>query len=141
VISAPAAVTPLMVSGPDVGRRVKVLVVDDDPLLRSSIVELLSASGFDVHEASDGAYALTMLESLTADLILLDQQMPNMTGEDFLLARSSNARLSDIPIVMLSATLVQTAHRVSATLRKPFTADSLIQVVNQHRSSRFVGSS
>ena len=136
VIGAPVAAAPLIAPESSPGVRSRILVVDDDPLLRTSIVDLLSSSGFEVHEASDGAYALAMLENLPADLILLDQQMPNMTGEDFLSARRGNERIAGIPIVMLSATPVQTSHRIAGTLRKPFSADSLIQVVNQHRSPK-----
>jgi len=111
----------------------RVLVVDDDPFLRLSIVELLTASGFIVHEASDGLCALEILATEPADLILLDQQMPNMSGEDFLRVRDRDERISLIPVVMLTTTAVPTRQGVAAIMRKPFSADDLLDAVHRHR--------
>ncbi len=110
----------------------RILVVDDDPFLRLSIADLLEDAGYIVSEASDGAVALGMLATQTADLILLDQQMPIMNGDEFLRARALDQALSQIPVVMLSATTTILLKGVGALVRKPFTVTGLLDAVNLH---------
>jgi diguanylate cyclase (GGDEF)-like protein/PAS domain S-box-containing protein len=57
-----------------------VLVVDDDPVMRLLIGELLQQTGFAVEEAEDGLSALTAFEHLQPDIVLLDVNMPGMDG-------------------------------------------------------------
>ena len=58
----------------------QILVVDDDPHIRELVRVFLHNEGFDVTEASDGLEALARLESVKADLVILDVMMPNMDG-------------------------------------------------------------
>ncbi len=58
----------------------RMLVVDDDPLVREVLVMLLSLSGHMAREASAGTEALTRLHTEQFDAILLDYSMPEMTG-------------------------------------------------------------
>lgn len=78
----------------------KILIVDDDPHIRELVRHFLSTAGFDVAEASDGREALRLLESVRADLIVLDVMMPNLDGWDF--CRELKRR-RDLPILMLTA--------------------------------------
>jgi DNA-binding NarL/FixJ family response regulator len=60
-----------------------VLIVDDHPSFRASARDVLEADGFDViGEAEDGTSALVMLRRLRPDVVLLDVQLPDMTGFD-----------------------------------------------------------
>ena len=60
-----------------------VLIVDDHPSFRASARDVLEADGFEViGEAEDGSQALTMLRALRPDVVLLDVQLPDMTGFD-----------------------------------------------------------
>jgi DNA-binding NarL/FixJ family response regulator len=60
-----------------------VLIVDDHPSFRASARDVLEADGFEViGEAVDGTSALTMLRTLRPDVVLLDVQLPDMTGFD-----------------------------------------------------------
>jgi CheY-like chemotaxis protein len=77
-----------------------------------------------------------MLATQTADLILLDQQMPTMDGEEFLRARELDVAISRIPVVMLSATTATLLQGVAALVRKPFTAGGLLDAINLHCSPR-----
>lgn len=76
-----------------------ILVVDDDPRIRTMLRRYLVEEGFRVSEAADGSAMRVALDSEKADLVLLDLMMP---GEDGLsLARQVRQR-SDIPIIMLT---------------------------------------
>ena len=114
----------------------RVLVIDDDPFLRLSVVELLAGAGFAVYEACDGAAGLGVLASQTADLIVLDHKMPIMNGDGFLSARALDAGLAAIPVVMLSATTSSIPFGVAALIKKPFTVASLLDAVNLHCNPR-----
>lgn len=114
----------------------RVLVIDDDPFLRLTVAELLAAAGYVVYEACDGAVGLGLLASESVDLILLDQKMPNMSGDEFLVARELDATLSRIPVVMLSATTTSLLHGVAALVKKPFTSAGLLDAIHLHCNPR-----
>lgn len=78
----------------------KILLVDDDPHIRQLARTFLRSEGFDVYEASDGVEALALLESVKADLVVLDVMMPNMDGWE--LCRQLRAAY-EMPLLMLTA--------------------------------------
>ena len=68
-------------------QRNKILIVDDDPEVRGLLRDLvLSPSLFEVHEAEDGASGLQQVRAIAPDMILLDLVMPDLSGNDFLVA-------------------------------------------------------
>ncbi|HMM46627.1 MAG TPA: response regulator [Thiobacillaceae bacterium] len=78
----------------------RILIVDDDPGMRSLLEAYLGESGFEVASAADGAAMWQMLAPAMPDVIILDLMLP---GEDGLsLARSLRSQ-SNVPILMLSA--------------------------------------
>src|SRR5262249_6114448 len=80
-------------------RLLHVLVVDDEPRIRTMLRRYLEGEGFKVSDAANGVAMRERLEGETVDLVLLDLMMP---GEDGLtLARAIRQR-SEIPIIMLS---------------------------------------
>jgi two-component system, OmpR family, response regulator len=78
----------------------RLLLVDDDPHIRELVRVFLSNEGFEVLEACDGVDALAMLETTTADMVILDIMMPNMDG--WQLCRELREHY-DIPVLMLTA--------------------------------------
>lgn len=78
----------------------KILIVDDDSHIRELAGLFLRNEGFDIHEAGDGEEALSVLESVKADLVILDIMMPNMDGWE--LCRELR-EFYDCPILMLTA--------------------------------------
>ena len=89
-------------TGPGRARR-RVLVVDDEPAMRTLCRVNLSLSGMDVLEASDGEEALRLAAAETPDLVLLDIMMPGLSGWDVAAALGDHARTRDIPVVFLTA--------------------------------------
>jgi two-component system response regulator RegX3 len=78
----------------------KVLVVEDERSLREPLVYLLEKEGYEVIEAEDGAKALTLFESVGADIILLDLMLPEVSGNEVCRVIRQT---SSVPIIMLTA--------------------------------------
>jgi two-component system OmpR family response regulator len=78
----------------------KILIVDDDIHIRELVRIFLQNDGFIVEEALDGIDALSKIDTMKADLIILDIMMPNMDGWE--LCRQLRERY-DIPLLMLTA--------------------------------------
>ena len=78
----------------------RILVVDDDPDVRSLVRELLSRVGYELDEAPDGRTALRQLYARAPQLVLLDVTMPEMDGWQTL---ERIRDLSDVPVLMLTA--------------------------------------
>lgn len=81
----------------------RVLVVDDEPTVRSWLCALLVHEGYIVEEASDGAMALAVLQSFRPDVIILDLIMPGMNGREFLLELREDPKLAKIPVLVWTA--------------------------------------
>ena len=81
----------------------KILVVDDSSIIRRVIEQILEVLGHQAIPASDGIDALEALRD-TEDirLILLDWNMPEMSGIDFLRTIKEDPALKDIPVIMLT---------------------------------------
>ena len=77
-----------------------ILVVDDEPTLRETLVDALEADGFRVVAAADGREALTPFRAERPDLVLLDLMLPELSGIE--VCRIIRAE-SGVPIVMLTA--------------------------------------
>ncbi len=76
------------------------MIVDDDPHIRQLAAVFLKDEGYDIVQASDGVEALTKLETVKVDLVILDIMMPNMDGWE--LCRQLR-EVYDMPLLMLTA--------------------------------------
>jgi two-component system, OmpR family, response regulator MprA len=79
----------------------RVLVVDDDDAIRSTLARSLGAEGYAVDVAADGHQALTVARDQTPDLVVLDLMLPGLTGLD--VCRRLRAAEHHLPIVLLTA--------------------------------------
>ena len=80
-----------------------VLVVDDDMVVRIMVRETLEEAGFLVEEAEDGDQALSAVERLRPELVLLDIMMPGLDGYEVCKKLKADERTKDIPVIFLSA--------------------------------------
>jgi DNA-binding NtrC family response regulator len=78
----------------------KILVVDDDCALQSSLKHLLESAGYDVVIASDGVGGLAALQTSQPDAILSDVRMPSMDGLEFQIKVRD---ISHVPVILISA--------------------------------------
>lgn len=81
----------------------QVVVVDDDPACRALVGHLLRKQGYDVQAFCDGPEALTFLEQATPGLILLDLDMPEMTGYEVCDRIKHADRFEHLPVIFLTA--------------------------------------
>ena len=80
----------------------KVLIIEDDPLLRELASALLETSGYEPLEAGDGKDGLSMAFAERPDLILLDRGMPDMDGVEVLRRLRANFVTTHIPVILVS---------------------------------------
>jgi DNA-binding NtrC family response regulator len=121
-------------------KRVRVLLVDDDDLLRRLVTSQLARSGFDTSAAANGQEALDFLLGTDCDVVLLDIQMPGLSGLEALRAIR---RMEDAPeVIMLTAdTSLATgieAMRLGAYdyLTKPASLDEMEAVIRKAHEKR-----
>jgi two-component system chemotaxis response regulator CheY len=104
----------------------KILVVDDDVLIRAMVRKGLEGMGYDVEVSSDGDRALTRLKMSCYDLVITDLNMPNMSGLELIRTiRSSDKECNSMPILCITAddgSLKPEAIEAGATgwVEKPF---------------------
>src|SRR4051812_39215671 len=111
----------------------QALVVDDSSTMRSILRMTLRGAGFEVVEAANGAEALDRLgKSGTVDVVLVDWNMPEMNGFEFLCAARANHGYDETKIVMVT-TETEIAQVKSALdqganeyIMKPFTRDAVL---------------
>src|SRR5579863_7148697 len=112
----------------------RVLIVDDSPVMRAFVRRVLGISGLDaaeIFEACDGQEALTLLECEWVDVVLTDINMPNMDGEEFVarLAQKGLLPLVTVIVVSTDATALRRERLQSlgahGYLSKPFQPETL----------------
>ena len=110
-----------------------VLVAEDDPAVRRVVVESLARAGLTVRAAADGAEAMDMLQGgPVPDLVISDVRMPRVSGPE--LVRAARLRWPALRVLFVSGHtgedtpegFLQAGDRL---LGKPFTADTLLEVV------------
>jgi signal transduction histidine kinase/CheY-like chemotaxis protein len=110
-----------------------ILVVDDDPNIRSLLQQELTEAGYSVRLAEDGRKALTLIREEIPGLIILDVMMPEMNGFDVAAVLKNDPSTMDIPIIILS--IVEDKERgfrlgVDRYLTKPIDTVSLFHEVD-----------
>jgi len=114
----------------------RILVADDDPLLRRLAVRVLTRAGHTVEAAHDGLEALRIIQNQPFDLLVLDLDMPGMGGLELLQSLRHQGIASRIPVLILTATGDEhTAQAGFATgandyLTKPFAIPQLLARVH-----------
>jgi two-component system cell cycle sensor histidine kinase/response regulator CckA len=122
---------------PVAGKRRRVLVAEDEPQVRAIATRALSAGGFEVLQAANGALALAMLKEPDAafDVLVTDVVMPELTGPE--LARAAHALDPSLELVFMSGfpEAMQRADidefRGASFLAKPFSPQKLVQTVHE----------
>jgi len=112
----------------------KILIVEDDADLQMALLEGLKEEGYQVRAAPNGLEALAELlsdEEERPNLILLDLMMPLMNGWQFLDERIHYPGLSNIPVLVLTASTDARPAQAAAVLRKPIQPVQLFDTVRK----------
>jgi chemosensory pili system protein ChpA (sensor histidine kinase/response regulator) len=118
-----------------VDRRTFALVVDDSITVRRVTQRLLERNGMRVLTAKDGVDAMQLMQEHVPDVILLDIEMPRMDGYEVAAAVRNDAKLKDVPIVMITSRVGE-KHRARAIelgvddyLGKPYQENQLLDAI------------
>ena len=115
----------------------RVLVVDDDAVIRQLICVNLELEGFDVHTAEDGQDALDKVRDVDPVVVTLDIMMPRLDGWETAARLRADPETAHIKVILLSARAQEADLRrgqgigVDAYLTKPFDPDELVEAVRR----------
>ncbi|MEV4639852.1 response regulator transcription factor [Actinoplanes sp. NPDC049548] len=113
----------------------RILVVDDDPGIRSLLTDVLELEGYEVSVAVDGLAAVQAVETVDPDFVILDVMMPGLDGFAVLAAIRALGG-EPVPVLMLTAAAEPGtnsrawADGVDYYLAKPFTADAVLDLLD-----------
>jgi CheY-like chemotaxis protein len=120
---------------PEGGRRVRVLLAEDDRALRRFLEVVLDRAGYKVIPVADGLEAMKVALSVPIDIVVTDAMMPNLSGHEFCRFLRNSQTLSHLPVILLSALeqkeTNQNAEQVDAFLSKPVSAETLVECIEK----------
>ena len=114
----------------------KVLVIEDQEVLRESILNILNTRGFNAIGAEDGRRGLQLATEWVPDLILCDIRMPELDGYEVLSSLRQDPLTATIPFLFLTAETIQTVASkgkllgANGYLLKPFTTAELLEAIS-----------
>jgi CheY-like chemotaxis protein len=116
----------------------RILVVDDNVAMSTVVQYTLARAGFDAIVACNGREALERTQREAFDLVITDQQMPEMAGLEFCRGMRSTGIRPDVPVVLLTAKsmeldadLLRDELGVIAVLGKPFSPSLLVKTARR----------
>ena len=122
-------------STPESGRKISVLLAEDDSALRRFLEIVLERAGYEVISVSDGLEAMKAAVSRPLDVVVTDAMMPNLSGHEFCRFLRDSPSLSHLPVIMLSALeRKDTNHNAEAAdvfLAKPVSGEQLIECIEE----------
>ncbi len=114
----------------------KILVVDDDPVIRDMMADILEFEGYTISIARNGSEAMQLLRSGEEYLVFLDIMMPVMSGKELCALIEADPHLKERHrIILMSAidNLEEAATlEVDAILQKPFVVDDVIDILGPY---------
>ena len=81
----------------------KILLIEDEPLIRDSLEDVLNLEGYSLATAQNGRAGIEAVQEALPDLIICDINMPEMVGYSVLESLRSNPRTREVPFVFLTA--------------------------------------
>src|SRR4026208_1263641 len=115
--------------------KARVLVVEDNPTNLALMEYLLRTFGYEVFTASDGAEGIEVARRESPDIILMDLQMPKLSGFDAVSQLKANPALCNIPVVAVTALAAggaretTLAHNLEGYIAKPIAPETFVDEV------------
>jgi two-component system alkaline phosphatase synthesis response regulator PhoP len=115
----------------------KILVIEDEDMIRHNLVDLLEMADYDVVEAANGSQGIALAQSFQPDLVVCDIMMPDLSGYEVLevIRKSSNPTTAVTPFIFLSARSESQSQRQGMEmgaddyLTKPCTPEALLNAI------------
>ena len=113
----------------------KILVVDDDPIIRDMMVDILSLEGYPIDTARHGLEAMEILRGEESYLVFLDIMMPVLDGKEVCAILEAEPHLRNRHFIVLMSAVDKLAEvtslikNVDATMPKPFSVDDVLRFV------------
>lgn len=117
-------------------------MIDDEEILRESILEILTTRGFSAIGAGDGRHGLQLAKEFVPDVILCDVRMPEVDGYEVLKALREDSLTATIPFIFLTAENKDNVLRqgqvfgANGCIAKPFTTAELLGAISQELGDR-----
>jgi two-component system cell cycle response regulator DivK len=117
-------------------KQATVLYVEDNEYNRKIVRQLLTRTSYRLREAADGEVALGMVREERPDLILMDVQLPKMSGLDVTRALRDDPATADVPIIVVTSFALSgdeqraMAAGASAYIAKPYSPRELLALIN-----------
>jgi len=121
---------------------VNVLYVEDNEYNRKIVRQLLTRTSYRLREAADGEAALGMVREERPDLILMDVQLPKMSGLDVTRALRGDPATADVPIIVVTSFALSgdeqraMAAGASAYIAKPYSPRELLSLIHTFLAER-----
>ena len=116
----------------------KILVVDDEPDIQSTLKKTLTCQGYSVIVADTGKKAIALVRSSRPDLVILDVALPDLLGGQVAEAIQGIPEMRDIPIIFLTALLAKNEERKYGRIvggrimfAKPYDAEELLTAISE----------
>lgn len=116
-------------------KKVRILLVDDEPSIVKMVGKRLEVEGFEVLVAMDGQEAVKKVQTDTPDLVILDLMLPKLNGYEVCMMLKEDTRYQKIPVVMFTAKAQEQDEKLGlacgadAYIRKPFKAQELLDQI------------
>ena len=124
------------------GGAARILIVEDNPLSQKLFNDLLQAHGYVTLTTASGREAVDLAHSAAPDLILLDVQLPELSGIEVTRRLKADPSTRDIPIVVVTASSVPLVRReildsgCDGFIEKPINIDSFLREVRRQLADR-----
>lgn len=116
----------------------KILIVEDNELNAKLFKDILEANGYDAIESRDGLNVVAIVKDQRPDLVLMDIQLPNVSGIDIITELKADDALKAIPVIAVTAFAMQEdedrilASGCESYIAKPIDISQLVETINQH---------
>ncbi len=116
-------------------KKVRILLVDDEPSIVKMVGKRLEVEGFEVLVAMDGQEAVKKVQTEAPDLVILDLMLPKLNGYEVCMMLKEDTRYQKIPVVMFTAKAQEQDEKLGlacgadAYIRKPFKAQELLDQI------------
>jgi CheY-like chemotaxis protein len=122
-----------MSTAPGTENRPRILIIDDEPLNMKLFTLTLNRRGYRVLQASDGYQGFVLAHDSRPDLIVMDVQLPSLSGLDVTQALKDSIHTRDIPIVIMTAFLIDDEElrksRCDGYMPKPFIIKDFVKLI------------